>query len=254
MALTLEQLQTAVRAGDSAEEREILTRLLAVGTAHVERHAPDAPAPVKEESVVRVAGYLFDMPNAGRGIGYASALRNSGAASLLLPWRVHRAGSIGEVVAAAAASGSPENPVIGLSVLAGTLTVTYADGTTAALTLPAGTDEAAVQALIDAALATAREAITAQIAAAILAHAEMAGTGLPDTAGRNIGDALTLADGPDDARVPTWSAIANPGFFLSGEAVPGDGLAPSGGHYLRIPADGPELKCGRGSCRLRPRG
>ena len=112
MALTVDQLRRAVRAGETIGETEILTRLLAVGTAHVERYAPGAPEPVQDEAVARVAGYLFDQPNAGRGVAYASALRNSGAASLLLPWRVHRAGSIGEA-AAAAAEGPADEPAAG---------------------------------------------------------------------------------------------------------------------------------------------
>ena len=95
MALTVAQLADAVRAGSSAEETAILTRLRGVTSAVIERHAPDAPGNVKSEACVRMVGYLFDQPNAGRGIGFASALRNSGAASLLLPWREHRAGAIG---------------------------------------------------------------------------------------------------------------------------------------------------------------
>ena len=41
-----------------------------------------------------LSGYLFDQPNAGRGSTYANALRNSGAAAILMPYRVHRAGSV----------------------------------------------------------------------------------------------------------------------------------------------------------------
>ena len=95
MNLTAAQLAAALRLGDSAEETAQATRLLATATAWVTRHAPDAPAAIQDEAVIRVAGYLFDQQTASRGAAYADALRNSGAAALLLPWRVHRAGSVG---------------------------------------------------------------------------------------------------------------------------------------------------------------
>ena len=95
MALTVDQLRAAVRAGDSPEETALLTRLRGTTTALVERYAPGAPANVKSEACVRLCAYLFDQPNAGRGVAFSDALGNSGAAVLLAPWREHRAGSIG---------------------------------------------------------------------------------------------------------------------------------------------------------------
>ena len=44
------------------------------------------------EAVRRLAGYLFDQPEAARGDAYSNALRNSGAQRMLLPYRLHRAG------------------------------------------------------------------------------------------------------------------------------------------------------------------
>ena len=95
MAVTLDTagLASALRMGDTDEETAEATRLLAFATTSVVKHAPAAPDVVHNEAAIRVAGYLFDMPNAGRGAGYADALRNSGAMSILLPYRVHRAGS-----------------------------------------------------------------------------------------------------------------------------------------------------------------
>ena len=95
MALTVRDLGDAIRV-DTDNFDPILRRLHAVATAHVTRHAPDAPEDVQDEATIRIVGYLYDQPNAGRSIAYANALRNSGAASLLLPWREHRAGAIGE--------------------------------------------------------------------------------------------------------------------------------------------------------------
>ena len=80
--------------GDTTEEAAEVERLLQYSTSVVTRHAPVAPAVVQNEAVIRLAGYLFDMPNAGRGVTYADALRNSGARAILLPHRAHRAGSV----------------------------------------------------------------------------------------------------------------------------------------------------------------
>lgn len=89
VTLTVDQLRNGVRAGDSAEETEILTRLLAVATAAVEQYATSAPAAVQNEAVVRLSGYLYDQPNAPRS--GTNALRHSGAWALLAQWRVQRA-------------------------------------------------------------------------------------------------------------------------------------------------------------------
>lgn len=85
--------------GDSAQETQEGTRLLGYATAAVSRYLGDAyddvPADVVNEAVVRLAGYSFDAPYYARVNAYAgtSAMRNSGAASVLSPFRVHRAGS-----------------------------------------------------------------------------------------------------------------------------------------------------------------
>ena len=147
LTLTAAQLAAAVRLGDSTEETAEATRLLAFVTEAVTRHAPDAPAVVQDEAAVRLAGYLFDMPNAGRGAGFADTLRNSGALSVLLPYRQHRAGSTAAAVAAAqAAIGTVGNPVTGVSITGDELAITFADGSVVTLTLPTGgdgTDQAA---------------------------------------------------------------------------------------------------------------
>ena len=96
VTLTVDQLRDGIRAGDTQQETDILTRLLAVSTALVEKHAPNAPEAVQNEACIRVCGYLFDQPNASARQGYASALRNSGARALLLPWRVVGVGVVGE--------------------------------------------------------------------------------------------------------------------------------------------------------------
>ena len=97
MAVTVAQLAGAIRAGDGlAAPPEpvagILTRLLAVAVATIERAAPEAPEVVRDEAAIRFCGYVYDQPNTTGGDRYAAALRNSGALSIIGPWRVHRGG------------------------------------------------------------------------------------------------------------------------------------------------------------------
>ena len=73
----------------------------------VERYAPDAPQAIRDEAVIRCAGWLHEAPSSGlrqQTVGpltveYApsmfSALRHSGAMALLSPWKVRRAGAVG---------------------------------------------------------------------------------------------------------------------------------------------------------------
>ena len=93
VTITAAELAAALRLGDSTEELAEVTRLLAYGTEAVIKYTPGAPEATANEGVVRLAAYLFDQPNAGRGVMYANAMRNSGAAAILLPYREHRAGA-----------------------------------------------------------------------------------------------------------------------------------------------------------------
>ena len=98
VTITIAELQAALRLGDSAEETAEVTRLLAYSTEAVTKHAPEASDTAMNEAVRRLSGYLFDMPEAARGDAYANALRNSGAAGMLLPYRIHRLGLTDAVV------------------------------------------------------------------------------------------------------------------------------------------------------------
>ena len=110
MAVTLVELSSALRIGDGSTApgepiAGILTRLLGVSEALVEMDSPDAPELVKDESIIRIAAYLYDMPTAGIGDRYARAVRSSGAAGLLSKWRVLRVvGGDGQV---SVSSGGP---------------------------------------------------------------------------------------------------------------------------------------------------
>ena len=102
VTITAEELRAALRLNDTAEETAEVTRLLAYCTEAVTQHAPDASETAMNEAVRRLAGYLFDQPEAGRGMAYANAMRSSGAARMLLPYRIHRAGYSDAVEAAQA--------------------------------------------------------------------------------------------------------------------------------------------------------
>lgn len=96
MAVTVPQLAVALRlqtdptAAVAEPHLGLLTRLSAVADAFIDLEAPDAPDAVKDEALVRFAGYAFDAPLSGPGVGYADTWRNSGASAMLARWRVVR--------------------------------------------------------------------------------------------------------------------------------------------------------------------
>ena len=78
-----------------SEVDRALPRLLAVGTAAVERRAPDAPEAVKDYWILRLCSFLADSPGWTAGRGLATALRSCGAASGLSPWTPRPAVRVG---------------------------------------------------------------------------------------------------------------------------------------------------------------
>ena len=106
VTLTVDELREALRAGDSDTETADLTRRLEYAIEAVGKYVPGnlVPSVIGNEAVIRLAGYLYDKPNATRGDSFANAMRNSGAAAALLPYRKHRAGHIED---APAAEGEP---------------------------------------------------------------------------------------------------------------------------------------------------
>ena len=97
---TLAQLAADLRIGDGVTEPTgavavVLSRIGAAATAMVERYAPNAPDAIHDEAYVRVVGWLYDSDPTGASPGGPVALRSSGAASLLGPYKVRRGGLIG---------------------------------------------------------------------------------------------------------------------------------------------------------------
>lgn len=105
VTITVAEVAAAIRVGNTAEETAQVTRLLAYATEAVTKHAPDAPDVIQNEAVILLVGYHYDKPTVSGSAG-ARGFRNSGAASLLLPYRVHRAGN----VSASEAPGTSSSP------------------------------------------------------------------------------------------------------------------------------------------------
>ena len=84
---------------------ETATRLLAVSTEMVNDYASDVPDAVADEAVIRLAGYLHEVPpgimsQSVEDVGSlaykgTSPLRSSGAMALLSPFKKRRARAIG---------------------------------------------------------------------------------------------------------------------------------------------------------------
>ena len=103
LATATATLKVALDSDDDARVKS----LGAMAAARVEKEAPGAPQAVKDEAVIRYAGYMnqadpgtVQSEKLGEGevqyvVNHASAWRNCGAGALLAPWRVMRAGIVG---------------------------------------------------------------------------------------------------------------------------------------------------------------
>ena len=93
MAVTLDRAGLALAlniitdVGDAipAGQAAVLDRLLAVAKAEAEAYSPDAPAAAQNEAVVRLAGFLLDMPPEDNRA--QNPFRASGAMALLAQHR-----------------------------------------------------------------------------------------------------------------------------------------------------------------------
>ena len=142
ITITVADVARAVRAGSGTETTAEITRLLGYATAVLDQYVDlaDVPDAVADQAVVMLVGYTFDRPTTYRYQSYANLIRNSGVGSVLLAYRVIRAGNVsqGAVADAQAAVGTLGNPVVDVTVNGTELVVTFADGTTEHHNLPAG--------------------------------------------------------------------------------------------------------------------
>ena len=100
MSLTAEALAAEIGA-----DLERATRLLATATAVAGDYAPTAPEALRNEAVIRFAGYLagadygavrsetLGQKSAEYVVNHAAMFRNCGAAALLSPYRKRRGGA-----------------------------------------------------------------------------------------------------------------------------------------------------------------
>ena len=107
--ITPSRLTTIIGAGIDVERAQ---ELIDMASARVEQYAANAPESVKSEAIIRLCGYAFESTSYG-GFGairemktgdashasvttHAAMFMRSGAAGLLSPYRVRRAGAIKE--------------------------------------------------------------------------------------------------------------------------------------------------------------
>ena len=93
VTITRADLAARIRLGRTPTELDETDQILAYATEAVIHHAPNAPDVVHNEAVFRLAGYIYDRPFASADTRFSNVMRNSGAASALLPYRMHGAGS-----------------------------------------------------------------------------------------------------------------------------------------------------------------
>ena len=93
----------AGRKVSAADHLAAATRLLPVAQAIVEKYGGDGiPEAVENEAIVRLVGYFMESrfgSFTGTGVqippqSHSASFRNSGAQSLVSPWKVRRAGAI----------------------------------------------------------------------------------------------------------------------------------------------------------------
>ena len=109
-AIAISVLKDAIDPGASSITIE---RLGMACSLRVEQYAPGAPPAIRTEATILFAGYLLEAGKNGAGAvrserhsvddfsietqsvsNHAAAFKNCGAASLLSPWKVRRAGAI----------------------------------------------------------------------------------------------------------------------------------------------------------------
>lgn len=87
----LEAVKLSLRIDDDAFD-PALRRQITAATTLANRQAPDAPEELAHEAITRAVAWMFDMVTEECNLGL---WRRCGAAGLLAPWTVRRAGVIG---------------------------------------------------------------------------------------------------------------------------------------------------------------
>ena len=164
MAITVAQLAVHLRLltdpGQALTEPHltVITQLHTWAAGVADNRALGAPDAARDESIILLAGYLYDKPPAARGAGYSNSWENSGAANVLRPWTRRRGVLLEGAPVAADPGAAPSGGVSGGGGVPapGGLTRQQIEGLIerAVASLPApGLDARQVQALVDQAIA-----------------------------------------------------------------------------------------------------
>ena len=97
MALTLIQLAADARLGDGVNEppepiKGILERWQAAAEEITTKLAPNCPAEIRDKAVSMIASSGYDLETTGRALAFNAVWYTSGAAALVSPYVVRRAG------------------------------------------------------------------------------------------------------------------------------------------------------------------
>ena len=205
VTLTVAELAGAIRVGSAPEEVAEVTRILGYVTEAIDRHLgdayADAPVVVVNEAAIRLTGYYYDHPNTPARDGFANAMRNSGAARILLPYRVHRAGTTAEAQAGGDATEPSARPLL-TETGSETVTVLLADFWTATALAAPATDVAGVWVQTPADAAAGRETGINLFLTASLERSQVVGG---DASAFIVGDSWALAT--DAAGVVLFAAF-----------------------------------------------
>ena len=171
ITITVAEIAAAIRVGSEPEETAEVSRIRDYAVVAIMQYLGDAFDDV-DDVVLNMActlltGWLYDRPTTTAGVGFANAIKFSGAIRTLFPYKIHNVGIVGgdAVRVAQAAVGTDGNPVVDVDVVGSELRITFADGSTEVHDLPAagafGTDQTAR----DSAATAQTAADTAQTAA-----------------------------------------------------------------------------------------
>ena len=229
--ITVAELAAANRIGSTTKETTEVTRIRDYAVVAISQHLTVAvydvaPVPVLDMATSLLLGYLYDKPTVSGGVSLANALKFSGAARVLFPYRLHSVGMVGgdAVVAAQAAVGTVGNPVTDVDIVGTELRITFSDGTTEMLDLPAAGGGTVDQTARDSAASaqTAADAAQTDVDEHEANHPS-GGTGVDQTARATASNAATAAGNAQGTADANATAIALR--LQRGDVSPGTGIA-----------------------------
>ena len=228
--ITVAELAAANRIGSTTQETTEVTRIRDYAVVAISQHLTvavydAAPVEVLDMAASLLLGYLYDKPTVSGGVSLANALKFSGAARVLFPYRLHTVGMVGgdAVVAAQAAVGTVGNPVTDVDIVGTELRITFSDGTTEMLDLPAAGGGTVDQDARDSAASaqTAADGAQTDIDEHEANHPS-GGTGVDQTARDSAAAAATAAGDAQTTADTNTTALTSR--LQRGDVSPGTGI------------------------------